>query len=93
VTVLEREGRSRLGCRRESTERLGQPRSRQRGRRAGGYGHLGIERNFVVASDKVYGAHDDPPGRETAMFEPRHPYDVSIAATGPAGISYWHTFG
>jgi GDP-D-mannose dehydratase len=53
----------------------------------------GIERNFVAASDKVYGAHDDPPHRDSTTFEPRHPYDVSKVATGPAGISYWHTFG
>jgi GDP-D-mannose dehydratase len=53
----------------------------------------GIEGNFVAASNRVYGAHDDPPHRESNTFEPRHPYDVSKAATGPAGISYWHTFG
>ena len=55
--------------------------------------HAGIERTIVAASDKAYGAHDDLPYREGSALEPRHPYDVSKAATDMLARSYWHTFG
>jgi len=55
--------------------------------------HAGIERTIVAASDKVYGAHDDLPYRESAALEPCHPYDVSKAAADMLARSYWHTFG
>ena len=55
--------------------------------------HVGIQRTIVAASDKVYGAHDDLPYRETSWLEPRHPYEVSKAATDMLARSYWYTFG
>ena len=55
--------------------------------------HAGIARTIVAASDKVYGARDDLPYRESSPLEPRHPYDVSKAATDMLARSYWHTFG
>jgi hypothetical protein len=80
--------RSRSALVLESTERLVNL-AHGDGGDAGAYRYLGIERNFVAASDKVCGAHDDPPHRDSTTLEPRHPYDVSKAAAGPAGISYW----
>ena len=55
--------------------------------------HAGIARTIVAASDKVYGAHDELPYRESSALEPRHPYDVSKAAADMLARSYWHTFG
>ncbi len=53
----------------------------------------GAERVVVAASDKAYGASDTLPYREDHPLEPRHPYDVSKAATDLIARSYWHTFG
>ncbi|HMJ02098.1 MAG TPA: NAD-dependent epimerase/dehydratase family protein [Conexibacter sp.] len=53
----------------------------------------GIERVLVAASDKAYGASATLPYREDHPLEPRHPYDVSKAATDLIARSYWHTFG
>jgi CDP-glucose 4,6-dehydratase len=53
----------------------------------------GAERVVVAASDKAYGASATLPYRESHPLEPRHPYDVSKAATDLIARSYWHTFG
>jgi CDP-glucose 4,6-dehydratase len=53
----------------------------------------GAERVVVAASDKAYGASATLPYREDMALEPRHPYDVSKAATDLIARSYWHTFG
>ena len=53
----------------------------------------GAERVVVAASDKAYGASATLPYREDHPLEPRHPYDVSKAATDLIARSYWHTFG
>lgn len=55
-------------------------------------GH-GAQRVVVAASDKAYGAHTELPYREEHALRPRHPYDVSKAATDMIARSYWHTFG
>lgn len=52
----------------------------------------GAERVVVAASDKAYGASATLPYREDHPLEPRHPYDVSKAATDLIARSYWHTF-
>jgi CDP-glucose 4,6-dehydratase len=53
----------------------------------------GVSRTVVASSDKAYGAHNDLPYRESAVLDPRHPYDVSKAAADMLARSYWHTFG
>lgn len=53
----------------------------------------GAERVVVAASDKAYGASATLPYREEHPLDPRHPYDVSKAATDLIARSYWHTFG
>ena len=53
---------------------------------------VGVERVVVAASDKAYGAHDQLPYREDFALLPRHPYEVSKAATDMIARSYWHTF-
>lgn len=53
----------------------------------------GAERVVVAASDKAYGASDRLPYREDHPLDPRHPYDVSKAATDMIARSYWHTYG
>ena len=53
---------------------------------------VGVERVVVASSDKAYGAHDEMPYREEFALEPRHPYDVSKAATDMIARSYWYTF-
>jgi CDP-glucose 4,6-dehydratase len=55
--------------------------------------HVGVARVIVAASDKAYGASDRLPYREELALQPRHPYDVSKAATDMLARSYWHTFG
>jgi CDP-glucose 4,6-dehydratase len=54
--------------------------------------HGGVRRAIVAASDKVYGAHDDLPYRESYPFQPHYPYEVSKAAADMLARSYWHTF-
>jgi CDP-glucose 4,6-dehydratase len=53
----------------------------------------GAERVVVAASDKAYGASATLPYREDHPLQPRHPYDVSKAATDLIARSYWHTYG
>jgi CDP-glucose 4,6-dehydratase len=53
----------------------------------------GAQRVLVAASDKAYGASAMLPYREDHPLDPRHPYDVSKAATDLIARSYWHTFG
>ena len=53
---------------------------------------VGVERVVVAASDKAYGAQDQLPYREDFALLPRHPYEVSKAATDMIARSYWHTF-
>jgi CDP-glucose 4,6-dehydratase len=53
----------------------------------------GAERVLVAASDKAYGSSATLPYREDHPLQPRHPYDVSKAATDLIARSYWHTFG
>ena len=52
----------------------------------------GVSRTVVAASDKAYGPTDRLPYTEEHPLEPRHPYDVSKAATDLIARSYWHTF-
>jgi CDP-glucose 4,6-dehydratase len=53
---------------------------------------VGVEAVIVAASDKAYGMHDDLPYREEHALQPRHPYEVSKAATDMIARSYWHTY-
>ena len=53
----------------------------------------GVARTVVAASDKVYGAHGEPPYREDFELRARYPYDVSKAAADLIARSYWHTDG
>jgi CDP-glucose 4,6-dehydratase len=53
----------------------------------------GAGRVVVAASDKAYGEHATLPYTEDMALQPRHPYDVSKAATDLIARSYWHTFG
>jgi CDP-glucose 4,6-dehydratase len=53
----------------------------------------GADRVVVAASDKAYGEHATLPYTEDMALQPRHPYDVSKAATDLIARSYWHTFG
>lgn len=53
---------------------------------------VGIQAAIVAASDKAYGVHDDLPYREEHALQPRHPYEVSKAATDLIARSYWHTY-
>jgi CDP-glucose 4,6-dehydratase len=53
----------------------------------------GAQRVLVAASDKAYGASATLPYREDHPLDPRHPYDVSKAATDLIARCYWHTFG
>src|SRR5205807_9072639 len=52
----------------------------------------GAQRVVVAASDKAYGAHEQLPYSEDFALEPKHPYDVSKAATDLIARSYWHTY-
>jgi CDP-glucose 4,6-dehydratase len=52
-----------------------------------------VQRVVVASSDKAYGAHSELPYCEDFALQPRHPYDVSKAATDLIARSYWHTFG
>src|SRR6476646_4329598 len=54
--------------------------------------HLGVQRVVVAASDKVYGSHEVLPFDEELALRPRHPYEVSKAATDLIARSYWSTF-
>jgi CDP-glucose 4,6-dehydratase len=54
---------------------------------------VGVEAVVVAASDKAYGSHDDLPYREQHALQPRHPYEVSKAATDMIARSYAHTYG
>lgn len=54
---------------------------------------VGIRAVIVAASDKAYGPHQDLPYREEHALRPRHPYEVSKAATDLIARSYWHTYG
>jgi len=53
----------------------------------------GAARVVVAASDKAYGPSDALPYREDHPLQPRHPYDVSKAATDLIARCYWHTYG
>jgi CDP-glucose 4,6-dehydratase len=53
----------------------------------------GVQAVVVAASDKAYGSHDDLPYREQHALEPRHPYEVSKAATDMIARSYAYTYG
>jgi CDP-glucose 4,6-dehydratase len=55
--------------------------------------HQRVHRVVVAASDKAYGAHEQLPYREEFALAPRHPYEVSKAATDMIARSYSHTFG
>jgi CDP-glucose 4,6-dehydratase len=53
----------------------------------------GIQAALVAASDKAYGSHDELPYREQHALQPRHPYEVSKAATDMIARSYAYTYG
>jgi CDP-glucose 4,6-dehydratase len=53
----------------------------------------GIQRVIVASSDKAYGPGAVLPCREDAALAPRHPYEVSKAATDLLARSYWYTWG
>jgi CDP-glucose 4,6-dehydratase len=52
-----------------------------------------VGRVVVASSDKAYGPQDELPYREDFALRPRHPYEVSKAATDMIARSYWHTYG
>ncbi|MSW83782.1 MAG: SDR family NAD(P)-dependent oxidoreductase [Actinobacteria bacterium] len=52
----------------------------------------GVGRTLVAASDKAYGPSETLPYTEDQALSPRHPYDVSKAATDLIARSYWHTY-
>jgi CDP-glucose 4,6-dehydratase len=53
----------------------------------------GVRRTIVAASGMAYGEHATLPYTEETALHPRHPYEVSKAATDLVARSYWHTFG
>jgi CDP-glucose 4,6-dehydratase len=53
----------------------------------------GVGRTIVAASGMAYGEHATLPYTEDTALHPRHPYEVSKAATDLVARSYWHTFG
>jgi CDP-glucose 4,6-dehydratase len=53
----------------------------------------GVRRTVVAASGMAYGEGAALPYTEDSPLQPRHPYEVSKAATDLVARSYWHTFG
>jgi CDP-glucose 4,6-dehydratase len=51
------------------------------------------QRVIVAASGMAYGEQATLPYTEEMALRPRHPYEVSKAATDLVARSYWHTFG
>jgi CDP-glucose 4,6-dehydratase len=52
-----------------------------------------VARVIVAASGMAYGEQATLPYTEDMALQPRHPYEVSKAATDLVARSYWHTFG